>query len=123
MLSYVLQAYATMVGGSIKVREVLDTVPKINTEGGNKLDEDYSQTTLEVIDARFSYPGKPDAEVLKGVSFKVSSDYPRVVALCGPSGCGKSSVISLIERFYDPDDGKVFYNGHDIRELEPKWYH
>ena len=63
-----------MIGGSIKVREILDTVPKINTEGGNKLDDDHSQTTLEVFDVRFSYPSKPDAEVLKGVSFKVSSD-------------------------------------------------
>ena len=47
----------------------------------------------------------------------------RVVALCGTSGCGKSSIISLIERFYDPEEGEVLFNGRNIKELDPKWYH
>ena len=62
-------------------------------------------------------------QVLKGVSFTVSSERPRVVALCGTSGCGKSSLISLIERFYDPEEGEVLFNGRNIKELDPKWYH
>ena len=94
-----------MVGGSVKVREILDAVPSINIEGGITLEDEPEITTLEVSDVHFSYPAKPDVQILKGISFKVSSDKPRVVALCGPSGCGKSSIISLIERFYDPDDG------------------
>ena len=94
-----------MVGGSVKVREILDAVPSINIEGGIMLEDDPEITTLEVSDVHFSYAAKPDVQILKGISFKVSSDKPRVVALCGPSGCGKSSMISLIERFYDPDDG------------------
>ena len=53
----------------------------------------------------------------------MSSERPRVVALCGTSGCGKSSIISLVERFYDPLEGQVLYNGHDISTLEPRWYH
>lgn len=100
----------------------MDHIPEINTEGGNTL-EQQETTTLEVRDAKFHYPSKPDVQVLKGVSFTVSSDKPRVVALCGTSGCGKSSIISLVERFYDPKEGQVLYNGHDIRELEPRWYH
>ena len=40
--------------------------------------------------------------MLKGVSLDVDNKEKRVVALCGTSGCGKSSIISLIERFYDP---------------------
>jgi len=53
----------------------------------------------------------------------VDNDKNRVVALCGTSGCGKSSIISLIERFYDPEEGGIFFNGRNIRELDPKWYH
>ena len=45
------------------------------------------------------------------------------MALVGQSGCGKSSIVSLIERFYDPNDGTVFYNGNDIKELDNDWYH
>lgn len=62
-------------------------------------------------------------QVLKGVSFETNGSDKRVVALCGTSGCGKSSLIALIERFYDPSEGQILFNGRDIRELEQKWYH
>jgi ATP-binding cassette, subfamily B (MDR/TAP), member 1 len=61
--------------------------------------------------------------VLKGVDIEVNNNERRVVALCGTSGCGKSSIISMVERFYDPIEGQVLFNGVDIRELDPKWYH
>lgn len=61
--------------------------------------------------------------MLKGVSFSVDNEKNRVVAICGTSGCGKSSIISLIERFYDPDHGEILFNGHNIRDLNPKFYH
>jgi ABC-type multidrug transport system fused ATPase/permease subunit len=78
---------------------------------------------LEVKDIKFSYPSKPDVEVLKGVTFSTNMETKRVVAICGTSGCGKSSIISLIERFYDPTDGQILFNGKDIRELDMEWYH
>lgn len=42
--------------------------------------------------------------------------------MVGKSGCGKSSIISLIERFYDPNEGQILYSGVDIKELDAKWY-
>lgn len=38
-------------------------------------------------------------------------------------GCGKSSIIQLIERFYDPVEGKLLYNQADLKEIDNKWYH
>jgi len=38
-------------------------------------------------------------------------------------GCGKSSIISLIERFYDPTSGEVKFQGTNIKDLDPRWYH
>jgi ATP-binding cassette subfamily B (MDR/TAP) protein 1 len=74
---------------------------------------------LEIKDVKFSYPSKPDVEVLKGVSLTVNNNEKRVVALCGTSGCGKSSIVGMIERFYDPASGEVLFNGINIKKLEP----
>lgn len=57
-----------------------------------------------------------DRDVLRGVSF----DVPRGarVALVGPSGAGKSTILSLVERFYDPTDGAILIDGVDARTLD-----
>lgn len=59
--------------------------------------------------------------VLKGVNIEVRKN--QVVALVGHSGCGKSSIISLIERFYDPIEGKLLFCGEEIKDLDNTWYH
>lgn len=71
----------------------------------------------------FSYPQHDDIKVLNDVSIQVSNDKNRVVALVGHSGCGKSSVISLIEQFYRPTRGHIYFNGVNVKDLDPKWYH
>jgi ATP-binding cassette subfamily B protein len=60
-------------------------------------------------------PSATDHEVLRGVSFAV----PRGsrVALVGPSGAGKSTILSLIERFYDPTEGAILLDGVDARDI------
>ena len=60
-----------------------------------------------------------DIQVLNGINLKVHAG--QTVALVGHSGCGKSTVVQLLQRFYDPDDGTIFMDGIDIRELNLKW--
>ena len=60
---------------------------------------------------------------MKGISFTVENNKNRVIALCGTSGCGKSSIIGLLERFYDVEEGEVLFNGVNIKDLDPRWYH
>lgn len=47
----------------------------------------------------------------------------QVVALVGKSGCGKTTCVSLIERFYDPIEGQITFDGKDLKLLDPLWYH
>ncbi|CAN1827876.1 ABC transporter B family member 19 [Linum perenne] len=67
----------------------------------------------------FSYPSRPEVTVLKDFSLKIKGG--SMVALVGGSGSGKSTVIWLIQRFYDPSQGKVKLGGMDLKELDLKW--
>ena len=62
---------------------------------------------------RFGY--KPDRPTLRGVSFEVPRGH--TLAIVGPTGAGKTSIISLLQRLYEVDDGAVFLDGTDIRAL------
>nr|KAG5689387.1 hypothetical protein BaRGS_017671 [Batillaria attramentaria] len=57
--------------------------------------------------------------VLNGLSLTVNPG--QHVALVGASGCGKSTAIQLLQRFYDPEQGQVTVDGHDVRDLNLKW--
>jgi len=83
--------------------------------------DDTKQGEIKLEDVKFSYPAKANVQVLKGVKIDCPSN--KVLALVGSSGCGKSSVMKLVERFYDPDEGKLLYNGNDLKEVDNKWYH
>jgi ABC-type multidrug transport system fused ATPase/permease subunit len=73
---------------------------------------------VELKNVHFSYPTRPDVEVLKGISIHVRPG--QTVALVGMSGCGKSTIISLIQRYYDPSHGSVTIEGTDLREYHLK---
>ena len=105
MLAGVLGNVYSMLGASDKIVDIMQTKPKINTKGGDKIENVEVKGSIELKDLKFRYPSKPDVEVLKGVTIEVTNDKKRVIALCGTSGCGKSSIIAMIERFYDPIEG------------------
>ena len=65
----------------------------------------------------FAYPGRPDLAALSDFSLKVQPG--ERVALVGPSGAGKSTVLRLLLRFYDPQDGAVRIDGVDLKSVEP----
>jgi len=72
---------------------------------------------IEFRDVVFSYePGRP---VLKNISFEVKPGH--TLAIIGATGSGKTTIINLLERFYDPQQGSVMLDGVDVRSLEPHW--
>jgi len=69
----------------------------------------------------FSYPGT-DIMVLKNFSFTINPG--EKIALVGLNGAGKTTFVKLLCRFYDPTEGRILINGHDLREVDiDSWYH
>ncbi|KAJ8774126.1 hypothetical protein K2173_009557 [Erythroxylum novogranatense] len=73
---------------------------------------------IELKMVTFAYPSRPQVVVLRDFSLKVKAG--STMALVGGSGSGKSTIIWLIQRFYDPNKGKVTMGGVDVREFKVK---
>ncbi|XP_052821017.1 ATP-dependent translocase ABCB1-like isoform X1 [Mya arenaria] len=110
------QAIATAKGAAGKVIHIIDNKPKI--DASSPIGQPVARVTghIEFENVNFTYPTRKDVPVLKGLNLRVEPG--QTVALVGPSGCGKSTVINLIQRFYDPDQGRVLVDGQDIRSLQ-----
>jgi len=75
--------------------------------------------SIHFHDVHFKYLGR-DMPVLRGVNIKIQPG--QFAAFVGASGSGKSTMISLLERFYDPSSGTILVDGRDISELDPGSY-
>lgn len=67
-------------------------------------------------DVTFRYPARPDTSALAGVTLHVAPG--ETVALVGPSGAGKTTILQLLMRFYDPQQGGVSIDGLDLRDMD-----
>ncbi|XP_017777603.1 PREDICTED: multidrug resistance protein 1B [Nicrophorus vespilloides] len=97
-----------------KVLNLLRREPVIKN-ASNALDFQWSKGNINYSKIFFSYPTRPDTEVLKGLDLSIMNG--KTVALVGSSGCGKSTIIQLIERYYDPSSGVVSVDNQDLKMI------
>uniref|UniRef100_A0A8C8JWF1 Bile salt export pump n=1 Tax=Oncorhynchus tshawytscha TaxID=74940 RepID=A0A8C8JWF1_ONCTS len=107
--------YAKAKISAARFFQLLDRVPKIRvySNEGDKWPD--FRGNLEFIDCKFTYPTRPDIQVLNGLNVSVKPG--QTLAFVGSSGCGKSTSVQLLERFYDPDQGQVIIDGHDSTQV------
>lgn len=89
-----------------------------NEENRDKGPEAGGPITLDEV--RFSYPLRPQAQVLRGVNLNIKRG--QFVALVGASGCGKSTMVAMLERFYDPSSGTINIDSSALTSLNPRLY-
>ncbi len=103
------------VGASERIFQLLDETPAIRSrDNAVPLPSPRGEVAFEGVG--FSYPSRPDVRVLDDVSFRARPG--DTIALVGRSGAGKSTVVTLLARFFDIDDGAITVDGHDLRALE-----
>ncbi|CAN8317297.1 unnamed protein product [Cochlearia groenlandica] len=101
------------------VFEIIDRVPTIEPDDTSALSPPNVYGSIELKNIDFCYPTRPEVIVLSNFSLKVNGG--QTVAVVGVSGSGKSTIISLIERYYDPVAGQVLLDGRDLKSYNLRW--
>ncbi|KAF4364867.1 hypothetical protein G4B88_025586, partial [Cannabis sativa] len=114
-----LSAFATGRAAAYKMFEAINRKPRIDAYDSNGKILDDINGDIDLRDVYFSYPARPDEQIFNGFSLSIPSG--TTAALVGQSGSGKSTVISLIERFYDPQSGEVLIDGINLKDFQLKW--
>ena len=99
-----LQVFSQAKTAGKEIFKVIKRNPAISYESNGKILENI-KGDIEMREVHFAYPSREDKPVLQGFSLAIQAG--NIVALVGSSGCGKSTVISLVQRFYDPITGKI----------------
>ncbi|XGW34856.1 hypothetical protein V3C99_018697 [Haemonchus contortus] len=132
-IGFHINGASTAFQSASQLRAILDECPRIESDYGFAGDNPtrclpapkYRRQSMKYMgkgaihfrDIHFSYPSRPDVEVLKGVTFHVEAG--EKIALVGSSGSGKSTLTALLLRFYDPDSGSILLDGDNLKTLCP----
>lgn len=108
-------AVNTAAGASERIFELLNEVPEIDDKA-DALDLEKVKGDIEFQNVFFEYA--EDAKILNGISFNAEAG--KTVALVGPSGAGKTTLMNLIPRFYDIQQGSILLDGTPISKLKIK---
>ncbi|KAJ6559121.1 P-loop containing nucleoside triphosphate hydrolase protein [Mycena vulgaris] len=119
MLAPEMQAINHGRGAAAKLFATIDRVPAIDSANEEGLKPDHVDGEICLENVVFSYPSRPTVPVVKGLSLRFPAG--KTAALVGASGSGKSTIVSLVERFYDPTNGIVTLDGINVKDLNLKW--
>ncbi|KAI3892394.1 hypothetical protein MKX03_012612 [Papaver bracteatum] len=114
-----LKCFSEACAAGERIMEVITRIPKIDSDSTKGKILPSISGSIEFKNVEFAYPSRPKTLILK--DFNLDIEAGKTIALVGGSGCGKSTVISLLQRFYDPLDGEILIDGIKIHEFQLKW--
>ncbi|PON37426.1 ABC transporter [Trema orientale] len=110
---------ADACSASESMMEMIKRIPVIDSEKMEGIILEHVSGAIEFKQVYFSYPSRPESVVFN--NFSLTIPVGKTIALVGASGSGKSTILSLLQRFYDPLDGEILLDGIAINKLQLKW--
>ena len=105
-------------GATERLMEILATEPAVRAPAQPLALPAPARGEVAFENVTFRYPSRPDHQALNGVNFAIRPG--EAVALVGPSGAGKSTVFQLLLRFFDPQEGRILFDGVNIADADPQ---
>jgi len=112
-LADLYNAVQSAIAGAERVFEIIDLSPEL-ADAPDAVHIEYIRGLVEFEHVDFRY--LPELPVLKDVS--LTAQPGQTIALVGPTGAGKTTIVNLLTRFYDVEDGAIRVDGHDVRSLQ-----
>jgi ATP-binding cassette subfamily B protein len=113
ILAWIMAMAGEAESAAVRLYEVFDTEPRIQDRpGARTLEVARGEVRFEGVS--FTYEGS-DRTALSGIDLTVSPG--EAIAVVGATGAGKSALVTLLTRLYDPTEGRVTLDGHDLRDL------
>lgn len=103
-------------GAMDRIVQILSVAPKIQDPLTPIKLETTIKGKIEFKEVTFTYPTRTDVKALE--SFSITINPGEHIAIVGPSGAGKSTLFGLLLRFYDPNSGKILFNGIDSKQMQ-----
>jgi ATP-binding cassette subfamily B protein len=116
-LSQVWSEVSAAAGAAGRIAEILSVEPRIKAPAHPVPLPEPPRATVGFENVTFAYPSRPDSPVVDRLTLHVGRG--ERVAIVGPSGAGKSTVVQLLLRFYDPQEGRVLVDDIPVRDLNP----
>jgi len=106
------------IGAAERIFELIELKPTITTSMGKKVSNLYGDINFDNVS--FQYPSRMESTIFKLFNLRIKEG--ENICFVGPSGSGKSTISQLLMRFYDPIQGNITINGHDIKNLNLNYF-
>ncbi len=114
MVTMLLMVSARAIASAKRIKEVLDEEPDINDDTATHPELTVAHGEIEFKDVSFRYYKNSEEYVLKDIDLHIPAG--TTLGIIGSTGCGKSTLISMVTRLYDPDQGAVLVDGVNVKD-------
>lgn len=114
MLAMVILQSSRALASLSRIREILDTKVDLNDENCKLPQQQVESGSVEFRDVSFRYYKENAENVLSHISFQIDSG--ATLGIIGSTGSGKTTLVQMIPRLYDPDEGEVYVDGRNVKD-------